>query len=88
MGHSRTPTYSAAGDGFPAEPIVGSGIDGKLSLLVKSFLNQLARRWAAPSAGAVGAAHLHGYPGTTEKMPLHASSDATLMILPSIAMLS
>jgi len=58
MGHSRTPTYSAAGDGFPAEPIVGSGIDGKLSLLVKSFLNQLARRWAAPSAGAVGAAHL------------------------------
>jgi hypothetical protein len=26
MGHSRTPTQNTAGDGFPADPIDGSGI--------------------------------------------------------------
>ena len=25
MGHSRTPTQNTAGDGFPADPIDGSG---------------------------------------------------------------
>jgi hypothetical protein len=27
MGHSRTPTQNTAGDGFPADPIDGSGSD-------------------------------------------------------------
>ena len=31
MGHSRTPTQNTAGDGFPADPIDGSAIAGKLS---------------------------------------------------------
>jgi hypothetical protein len=26
MGHSRTPTQNTAGDGFPADPIDGSGV--------------------------------------------------------------
>jgi len=30
MGHSRTPTHNTAGDGFPADPIDGSGIADSL----------------------------------------------------------
>ena len=26
MGHSRTPTHNTASDGFPTDPIYGSGI--------------------------------------------------------------
>src|ERR1700730_14228338 len=56
MGHSRTPTQNTAGDGFPADPIDGSG---SISAAVSSAITR-GRELIAQvlRAAAVSAAHV------------------------------